>query len=104
MTRHVLWRPISELYRAWFNPVAQIEFRLFASLIEYLPENASKHSIFLDVPDGTTIYNVIDRFNIPRDKAHLVILNGVYVHIKDRDTYKLREGDALALWPPVAGG
>jgi len=84
--------------------MVQIEFRLFASLVEYLPANASKHSIFLDVPDGTTIYDVIDRFKVPREKAHLVILNGVYVHFEERDTYKLQEGDALALWPPVAGG
>lgn len=104
MTRHVLWRPISDPYKTWLNSVARIEFRLFASLVEYLPANASKHSIFLDVPDDTTIYNVIDRFKVPREKAHLVILNGVYVHTAERDTYKLQEGDALALWPPVAGG
>lgn len=88
----------------WFNKVVRIEFRLFASLVEYLPANAKKHSVFLDVPDDTTIYNIIDHFKVPREKAHLVILNGVYVHFADRDTYTLQEGDALALWPPVAGG
>ena len=104
MIRHALWRPISDLYRAWFNSVVRIEFRLFASLVAYLPANASKHSVFLDVPEGTTIYDVMERFKVPREKAHLVILNGVYVHFADRDTCKLQEGDALALWPPVAGG
>lgn len=84
--------------------MVQIEFRLFASLIEYLPANASKHSVLLEIPDGTTIHEVIDRIKVPRDKAHLVILNGVYVHFADRDTYKLQQGDILSLWPPVAGG
>lgn len=84
--------------------MVRIEFKLFASLIEYLPANASKHSVSFDVPEGTTIYDVIDRFKVPRSKAHLVILNGVYVHFADRNSYKLQEGDTLALWPPVAGG
>ena len=84
--------------------MVRIEFKLFASLSEYLPAGARGHSVSLEVPDGTTIYELMDRFHVPRDQAHLVIRNGVFVPPSERETYTLQEGDALALWPPVAGG
>ena len=84
--------------------MVRIEFKLFASLSEYLPAHVKGHSIALEVPEGTTIYDLIDRFHVPREQAHLVIRNGVFVPPSERATYTLQEGDALALWPPVAGG
>ena len=84
--------------------VVQIEFKLFANLTEYLPAGARGHSVLLDVPDGTTIYEVMDRFHVPHEEAHLIFRNGIFVPHSERDSYKLQEGDALALWPPVAGG
>ncbi|MGB9149478.1 MAG: MoaD/ThiS family protein, partial [Burkholderiales bacterium] len=36
--------------------------------------------------------------------VHLVLLNGVYVYPPERQTTRLRDGDALAIWPPIAGG
>ena len=86
------------------SSVLQIEFKLFATLTDYLPAGAKGHSVFVDVPEGTTIYDVMDRFHVPREKAHLVVCNGVYVHFSERDSYQLKDGAALALWPPIAGG
>ena len=34
----------------------------------------------------------------------LVLVNGVFIPPSERDVYKLKEGDSLAVWPPVAGG
>lgn len=70
----------------------------------YLPAGTKGHSVSVEVADGTTIYEVIDRFKIPRQRAHLVVCNGVIMHPTERDQYQLREGDVLALWPPIAGG
>jgi molybdopterin synthase sulfur carrier subunit len=84
--------------------VVQLEFKLFAGLMTYLPPGTTGHSVSVEVPDGTTIHDVIDLFNVPRDKAHLVVCNGVIVHRTDRDQRQVCEGDVLALWPPVAGG
>jgi sulfur-carrier protein len=82
----------------------QITLKLYATLGHYLPEGAEKHAISIDIPDQASAYSVIDQFNVPRDMAHLVLLNGIYLHPVERDQPKFQDGDTLAVWPPVAGG
>jgi sulfur carrier protein ThiS len=86
-----------------------ITFKLFATLSEYLPRELDGHvrtgcQLPVDVPEGATVQAVIDRFPMPRALVHLVLVNGVYVPPASRSTHPLRDGDALAVWPPVAGG
>ena len=84
--------------------MVSIEFKLFADLMQYLPANAKQQSVKLEMPDGSTIYDLMDRFQIPREQAHLVIRNGRFVPPSQCMRYQLRNGDIIALWPPVAGG
>ena len=83
----------------------QVTLKLFASLASYLPPN-KKNGIEADVEvaDGYTIGDMIERFNIPSKSAHLVMVNGVYIKPEQRDSYVLKANDALAICPPVAGG
>ena len=82
----------------------RITFKLYATLQEYLPEDAVKNSISIDVPEDISAYQVIDQFKVPREKAHLVLVNGVYIYPDQRNEPILKENDTLAVWPPVAGG
>jgi sulfur carrier protein ThiS len=36
--------------------------------------------------------------------VHLVLINGVFVPPPERTSRALKEGDVLAIWPPIAGG
>jgi sulfur carrier protein ThiS len=83
----------------------QVTLKLFASLTTYLPAN-KKNGIEaeVDVPDGTTIGDMISRYGIPSKSAHLVMVNGVYIKPGERDQHVLKADDALAICPPVAGG
>ena len=83
----------------------QITLKLFASLASHLPPN-KKNGIEadIDVPVGSTIGDMIKLHNIPSKSAHLVMVNGVYIKPDLRDEYVLKEKDALAICPPVAGG
>jgi sulfur-carrier protein len=88
---------------------AVITFKLFASLSEYLPRQldghaAVGHEIAVDIDDATAVEDVIERFKLPRHQVHLVLVNGRYVPPALRPTHLLRAGDALAIWPPIAGG
>lgn len=82
----------------------QITFKLYATLSKYLPEEADKHAIKIDISDSDTAYSLLDKFNVPRESAHLVLLNGVYLEPEARSSMHFTEGDTLAIWPPVAGG
>jgi sulfur carrier protein ThiS len=84
--------------------VVSIEFKLFADLMKYLPANARQQSVKLDMPEGATVYDLMDRFCVPREQAHLVICNGIFIPPSQRETYRLQDQDVIALWPPVAGG
>ena len=81
----------------------QIHFKLFATLMNYLPANAVKNVAILEVDESTTPNQLVDKYGVPRVQVHLVLINGLYVDEADRDK-PLNPGDVLAIWPPVAGG
>lgn len=82
----------------------KITFKLFASLTDYLPAERRGNVVDIEVANNATVQQIIDRFQLPAKMVHLVVINGVYVEPADRLTRTLNEGDALAIWPPIAGG
>jgi sulfur carrier protein ThiS len=83
----------------------KITLKLFASLSDHLPASAKPgNELPLDVAPGATIAQVIQPFGLPSKMVHLVLVNGHYIAPEQRLTHALREGDVLAIWPPIAGG
>lgn len=83
----------------------KITLKLYASLGELLPPGAYENTAQVEVPDDASLNEVIDQYRVPRELAHLVLINGLFTCAEDRDEPgRLREGDTLAIWPPVAGG
>ena len=82
-----------------------ITFKLYASLTQYLPADARQSNrVALEVADGTPIARIIEPFGLPPKLVHLVLVNGVYVPPEERLSYVPKDGDVLAIWPPIAGG
>lgn len=82
-----------------------ITLKLYASLSDYLPAEARKtNELPLQVNAGTTVEQIVAPLNMPTRLVHLVLVNGVYVEPAKRLTHELKEGDVLAIWPPIAGG
>ncbi|HXX84713.1 MAG TPA: MoaD/ThiS family protein [Casimicrobiaceae bacterium] len=83
----------------------QVTLKLYATLTDYLPAAArSTNQVRLDVPPNATVETLIAPFNLPAKLAHLLLINGVFVPRSERNLRKLREGDVVAIWPPIAGG
>jgi sulfur carrier protein ThiS len=83
----------------------RITFKLYAGLTQYLPPDAREgNAMPLELPEGTTIAEAIVPFHMPPALVRLALVNGVYVAPEQRASHALREGDVLAIWPPVAGG
>ena len=82
----------------------QVTLKLYASLGVYLPDGAERNQADVEVGDGTTIRQLLDQLNVPPQACHLVLLNGLFQPPGVRGGVKLKAGDAVAVWPPVAGG
>ena len=82
----------------------KITFKLFATLSDYLPPERQGNILPIEVPEGTSITDIVHQFQLPIKLVHLVLVNGKYIKVEERDTYTLKEDDVLAIWPPVAGG
>ena len=82
----------------------KITFKLFATLSDYLPAGQRHNAVEIEIDPATTIADLVERFKLPPRLVHLVLVNGVYVAPGQRRERTLAPGDALAIWPPVAGG
>ncbi|WP_333842431.1 MoaD/ThiS family protein [Pelomicrobium sp.] len=83
----------------------KVTLKLFAMLQDYLPAEArGERALELTLPEGTTVAAVVERFRLPEKLVHLTLVNGEYVEREARASRPLRDGDVLAIWPPVAGG
>lgn len=83
----------------------QITLKLYASLGQYLPADSREgNEITLELPEGASILQAIEPFALPMKLVHLVLVNGVFVAPEQRGSRVLKDGDVLAIWPPIAGG
>lgn len=78
----------------------RVAVHLTATLRGYLPPGTRGDHVVLDVPNGTTVDQVIHSLRIPSELERLTVVNG-------RDAapgQQLVEGDVLSVFPPLAGG
>ena len=83
----------------------RITLKLFATLERFLPGGRTGYNeARVDVPEGASVAEALGAMGVPREEAHLVLVNGVHVPPERLAKVKLKEGQTLAVWPPVAGG
>ncbi len=73
----------------------KVKIKLFATLRKFGPDEQ-----LVDLPNGATVDDAINMLNLPVKIALLKIVNGEHRPPKHR----LKDGDELALFPPIAGG
>ena len=56
----------------------KITFKLYATLQDRLPSSAVDNAVELEVGNETTLHELIDKFGVKREQAHLVLVNGRY--------------------------
>ncbi|MCS6924398.1 MAG: MoaD/ThiS family protein [Candidatus Binatia bacterium] len=79
----------------------RIEVKLFATLRKHLPSGASGGKAILTLDEGATLATLLRQLNIPVELAQMVLINGEQTREFDRP---LADGDAVSIFPPVAGG
>lgn len=81
-----------------------VTLKLYASLGSFLPPGAQRNTVDIDVPDDTTVGDLLSRHQVPREACHLILVNGNFTPPATADARQLVPGDTVAVWPPVAGG
>jgi molybdopterin synthase sulfur carrier subunit len=78
----------------------RVQVQLFATLATFLPPGSSEGTATLDVPERSTVRDLIQRLGLPADLERVTLVNGGDA----RPDRSLRAGDVLAVFPPLAGG
>ena len=78
----------------------KIELRLFAYLRDLLPLE-SRGLKKMEVKDDFTIDNLMDEIGIVEKEIMIVMINGIRRLDYDES---MKEGDRVAIFPPVGGG
>ena len=82
----------------------KVTVKLYATLGDYLPPGSKGNRVEVDVVEPVAVDAVLRPFLLPPKLTHLVLVNGVFIPPEARASTCLREGDTLAVWPPIAGG
>lgn len=77
----------------------KIEVHLFASLKGHA-SHLFEEGPWIDLPEGATLREVLDRIALPKGAYKLIFKNGLHAE----ETSLLQEGDRIGIFPPVAGG
>ena len=78
----------------------KVEVHLFATLSGYLPDGTTGDGVALDVPEGSTVADVVRALEIPDNFDCVKVVNG---HDVPSDQL-LADKDVLSLFPPLVGG
>jgi len=78
----------------------KVNVRLQAILRRYRPAGFKGDVVQVDLPDGATARDAAIALSVPADMIHAVFVNDKQSTLNAA----LSEGDAVRLFPPVAGG
>ena len=83
----------------------QVEVRMFMEYREYLPDDAVDGKTMATVEEGTTVDGLLKSFGISLDEPKILVINGVsHGACGSVPDQKLKDGDVVAIFPPVGGG
>lgn len=78
----------------------KIQVKLFGDYRKYQPPDADSPVFWLEVQEGISLLSLLDLLRIPRDSPKTLVHN----HCAGKEETILQESDAVAVFPPVAGG
>lgn len=82
----------------------RIEIKLYAMLREHLPPGSRGVTAELTIDETATVQGVLDALAVPVALRQLVVLNDEEIDAAGGVSTRLRDGDRLSVFPPVAGG
>jgi molybdopterin synthase sulfur carrier subunit len=78
----------------------RVRVKLFATLGRYFGNTAPGVPFEIDIPDGATVDDLVDRLKLPREEVKLFFVKGRARSID----WPLEPGDEVGIFPLVGGG
>jgi sulfur carrier protein ThiS len=82
----------------------QVAVTLFGGLRHFLPPGSSFNKCEIEVDDGASLDQLLERIPIPADKPYLVLFNDEKINAEDYPGIQVKPGDEIVLLPPIKGG
>ncbi len=85
----------------------RVDVRLFSYFRDYLPQGSNGGKARLDLPDNSDVRGIFKKLSLPvplidndTNLPFIILINGQKASLD----HTLEEGDAVSLYPPIAGG
>jgi sulfur carrier protein ThiS len=78
----------------------RVQVKLFAYFEKYCPEKSERGLFTLDLAPAVSVGDVLQKLGIPPDYSRVVHVNGGFA----KEENLLKDGDFLAVFPPLPGG
>ena len=78
----------------------KITVRLFATFRDFLPQQAGRSAVRLDVEDDKSVGAVLKALHVPVEFPRIVLINGLHA----AEDSLLTDGDVVSVFPPLIGG
>lgn len=78
----------------------KVYVKVYATLRRYVPGYDPSRGLELELEEGSTVGDVVQRLNLPSGEVKTVFVNATL-----RDfSYPVKEGDLMGIFSPIAGG
>ena len=77
-----------------------VEVRLYAALRKYHPSLGIGEPLVITLDDKAKLGNLLDELKLPKEEIKAVFVNGKW----EEESYPLRDGDRIGIFPPIGGG
>ena len=78
----------------------KVNVKLIATYQKLLPAGTIGNVIEIEIPNETTVAQVLSRFAVPLDDTSVIVLNGLTVDLNT----PVCEGDTVSAFSAIAGG
>ena len=78
----------------------QVRVKLYATLSRYLSNTGPGIPVEIEVPDGTTVGDLVNRLKLPHEEVKLFFVKGRARPID----WPLEPGDEVGIFPLIGGG
>ena len=83
----------------------EIELKLFMMFKKYGPPDQVDGRSRMQVEPGTRFIDILNTINMPIEEDKIIVINGISHKQCDAvNELEIKDGDIVAIFPPIAGG